>query len=343
MPTWRGAVRRLRGAPLPVPGAAQWRGLSRQSAQDVLDLVYELILVREPDATGAESFLEGLRNGTMTPQELAAVAIASGEWWSVTPFPGLGRSLHFSRMMFVRSLPPATRILDLGGTSLGNATGALVLMGYPYPFDDLVVIDLPSEERNELYREVASPEVTQTALGPVRYRYHSMVDLSDYADGSVDLVYSGQSIEHVPIEVGDTVLSEVRRVLRPGGYLGLDTPNARVDAAAAGRIHRPRSRARVHRRGDARQAHRGGLRGGRRMGSQPRRSQLARRPLRLRPGGHGTRAVPRDRGLLPPVLPVPGPGLTSAAEGGGAASRLTGRIACGREDSNLHPLAGTGT
>ena len=146
----------------------------------------------------------------------------------MTPFPGLGGSLHLSRMMFVRSLPPAKSILDLGGTSLGNATGALVLMGYPYPFDDLVVIDLPSEERNELYREAAAPEVTQTALGPVRYRYHSMVDLSDYADGSVDLVYSGQSIEHVPIDVGDTVLSEVRRVLRPGGYLGLDTPNARV-------------------------------------------------------------------------------------------------------------------
>ena len=53
-------------------------------------------------------------------------------------------------------------------------------MGYPYQFDDLVVIDLPSEERNELYRETDAPEVTQTALGPVRYRYHSMVDLSDY-------------------------------------------------------------------------------------------------------------------------------------------------------------------
>ena len=105
-------------------------------------------------------------------------------------------------MMFVRSLPPAKRILDLGGTSLGNPIGALVFMGYPYAFDDLVVVDLPSEERNELYRETACPEVTQTALGPVRYRYHSMADLSDYADKSVDLVYSGQSIEHVPVDVG---------------------------------------------------------------------------------------------------------------------------------------------
>ena len=159
---------------------------------------------------------------------MAQWAVASGEWWSVTPFPGLGPSLHLSRMMFVRSLPPAKKILDLGGTSLGNASGALVLMGYPYPFDDLVVIDLPSEDRNAIYREDAAHAVTVTALGPVRYRYHSMVDLSDYADASVDLVYSGQSIEHVPFDVADAVLSEVRRVLKPGGHLALDTPNARV-------------------------------------------------------------------------------------------------------------------
>jgi SAM-dependent methyltransferase len=131
-------------------------------------------------------------------------------------------------MVFVRSLPPARRILDLGGTALGNATGALVLMGYPYRFDDLAVIDLPSEERNELYRETGAHPVTETALGPVRYQYHSMADLSGYADGSVDLVYSGQSIEHVPLDVADAVLSEVRRVLKPGGHLALDTPNARV-------------------------------------------------------------------------------------------------------------------
>jgi SAM-dependent methyltransferase len=228
MPTWRGTARRLRGVSRSVPTAVGWRGLSRRSPQDILDIVYELILAREPDATGTASYLEQLRNGTLTPQELAAAAIASGEWWTVSPFPGLARSLHLSRMMFIRSLPRAKVILDLGGTSLGNPIGALVLMGYPYVFDDLVVVDLPSEERDALYREADAPEITQTPIGPVRYRYHSMVDLSDYADGSVDLVYSGQSIEHIPTEAADVVLSEVRRVLRPGGYLGLDTPNARV-------------------------------------------------------------------------------------------------------------------
>ena len=228
MPTVKGALRRVRGAPAPTPGGQGWRGLSPLSAQQVLDVVYELILGREPDPTGTASYLSGLANGSLTPQQVANWAVASGEWWSVTPFPGLGQSLHFSRMMFVRSLPAGKRILDLGGTALGNPTGALVLMGYPYRFDDLVVIDLPSEERNELYREATAHAVTTTALGPVRYRYHSMVDLSDFPDDSVDLVYSGQSIEHVPLEVADVVLSEVHRVLKPGGHLGLDTPNARV-------------------------------------------------------------------------------------------------------------------
>jgi SAM-dependent methyltransferase len=228
MPTVKGALRRVRGAPIPVPGGRGWRVLSKLSAEQALSVAYELILGREPDPTGTASYLPGLESGALTPKQVAQWAIASGEWWSVTPFSGLGQSLHLSRMMFVRSLPPGRRILDLGGTALDNATGALVLMGYPYLFDDLVVIDLPSEERNAIYQENTAHVVTQTALGPVRYRYHSMVDLSDYADDSVDLVYSGQSIEHVPLDVADTVLAEVRRVLRPGGYLGIDTPNARV-------------------------------------------------------------------------------------------------------------------
>src|SRR5438128_9680481 len=100
-------------------------------------------------------------------------------------------------------------------------------MGYPYPFDGLTVIDLPEHERHPLYR---SPEhsIVQSHLGPVTYRYHSMSDLSSYSDESFDLVYSGQSIEHVPEREADHVIREVRRVLRRGGYFAFDTPNARI-------------------------------------------------------------------------------------------------------------------
>jgi SAM-dependent methyltransferase len=55
-----------------------------------------------------------------------------------------------------------------------------------------------------------------------------MTDLGGLADGSFDLIYSGQSIEHVTEDEADKVLAEARRVLRPGGILAVDTPNGPV-------------------------------------------------------------------------------------------------------------------
>ncbi len=201
---------------------------AKLSPEQWLTVVYELLLHRAPDAAGSASYLPPLRAGTQTPAQLAEWVLASGEWWGGVVFTELLPSLHFSRSVFVRSLPKARRILDLGGTSLGSPQGALVLMGYPYSFEELIVIDLPQDERNELYQEQQSLEAFQSALGPVSYRYHSMSDLSAYADDSFDLVYSGQSIEHVPVDEADVVLREAARVLRPGGHLALDTPNATV-------------------------------------------------------------------------------------------------------------------
>jgi SAM-dependent methyltransferase len=125
-------------------------------------------------------------------------------------------------------LPRARRIVDLGGTNLADPRGALVSLGYPYDFESLVIVDLPSDERHELYRSEETGGVVETERGPVTYRYHSMVDLSAFEDSSVDLVYSGQSIEHVPPEAGAHVVKETWRILRPGGHLAVDTPNARV-------------------------------------------------------------------------------------------------------------------
>jgi SAM-dependent methyltransferase len=214
-----------RGQPF---GRRSRRGLARLSPEQALTAVYELLLHRDPDPTGVATYLPGLEAGTMSSAQLAEWILASGEWWTGVTFTELGPSLHFSRSVFVRSLPRAARILDLGGTALGVSQGAMVLMGYPYAFEQLVVVDLPQGDRNDLYKEDNDRHVVDTPLGPVHYHYHSMADLSAYPDGSFDLVYSGQSIEHIPVDLADKVLAEVARVLRPGGHLALDTPNARV-------------------------------------------------------------------------------------------------------------------
>ena len=140
---------------------------------------------------------------------------------------GLHGSLHASRCEFIIGLPPARRIIDVGGGHTADARGAMVALGYPYDFEELVIVDLPPDDRHRLYKSERFVD-NVTERGRVHYEYRSMVDLSFAEEDSVDLVYSGQSIEHVPEVAGDEVLAGAFRALRPGGYLAIDTPNGRL-------------------------------------------------------------------------------------------------------------------
>lgn len=104
-------------------------------------------------------------------------------------------------------------------------------MGYPFDFVSLTIVDLPPDDRHEIYRWDHEPTAIESPNGPVRYAYHSMTDLGRYEDAGFDLVYCGQTIEHVFEDEADHVLAEIHRVLSPGGYLAADTPNARATRA----------------------------------------------------------------------------------------------------------------
>lgn len=201
-------------------------GFDALSADDAVTTAYTMLLKRRPDPGGAAHFAGQLRSGAITRRQMVEVMLSSAEFRQ-QPFEDLNSSMHLSRAVFVKSLPRARRILDLGGTDLADERGALLSLGYPYPFQRLVVVDLPPDDRHELYRAGAFRH-TETELGPVDYAYHSMTDLSGYEENSFDLVYSGQSIEHVTVDEGAEVLSQVHRVLCPGGWFCLDTPNGPV-------------------------------------------------------------------------------------------------------------------
>ena len=199
------------------------------TAEQFLRTAFNVVLNRDPGANEISAMLPALQSGELPREEFVKRLRGSVEFRFRVPFEKstLPHSLHMSRCEFIVSLPRARRILDIGGSDVNNVEGALVAMGYPYPFESLTVIDLPPDERHPMYR---SPEqsVVQSRRGPVTYRYHSMSDLSAFADRSFDLVYSGQSIEHVTeAEVGG-VIGEVWRVLQPGGHFALDTPNGRI-------------------------------------------------------------------------------------------------------------------
>lgn len=192
-------------------------------------MAYNVLLRREPDPDAWRDLTEAMAAGHLNHGDIVDRVRCSSEYRTqvrVSP-DNLHSSLHASRCEFIIGLPPARRIVDLGGGHTTDGRGALVLLGYPYDFDELVVVDLPPDDRHPLYRsERFGPGDSER--GKVRYEYRSMADLSFAEDNSVDLVYSGQSIEHVTPQDAEIVLAESLRILRPGGYLALDTPNGTV-------------------------------------------------------------------------------------------------------------------
>ena len=116
-------------------------------------------------------------------------------------------------------LPAAKVIVDLGG-----AASSIYEMGYPYEFDMITNVDLPPDDRHDMYRDL--PDNNRiTPQGPIRTLLTNMTDLGAIESGSVDLVWSGQSIEHITEADSKLVYAEVLRILKPGGSFCLDTPN----------------------------------------------------------------------------------------------------------------------
>ncbi len=192
---------------------------------------YRRILLREPDPAGFKFYVEQLASGRSDRLRFVWNLLNSEEFHFRFRMVGkqtLQERLHKARCDLVNLLPPANDILDLGGANVEVVEGSLVAMGYPHPFQRITIVDLPPDQRLAQfhYQYERHGEWLTTLRAQVRYIHGSMADLSMLADASMDLVWMGQSIEHVTEPEARHVMAEVYRILRPGGYFCFDTPNA---------------------------------------------------------------------------------------------------------------------
>ena len=84
------------------------------------------------------------------------------------------------------------------------------------------------------FKNLLGVEINDYAVSQAK-KLHPEVDIIKgsafdlpFRDNYFDLVYSGQSIEHITEPECDTVLREVYRVLKPNGFFCVDTPNAKA-------------------------------------------------------------------------------------------------------------------
>jgi SAM-dependent methyltransferase len=223
--------------------------VSQHSPDDLIDLAYKGVLGRGADPAGLatwrerlarvgpEAMIQSLVNSAEFQRRFLHRRVQEGGLDAAKAICGLlvhfqiAKVLHPARLDLVRNVVPAgERVLDLGGAS-GKPQGALLEMGYRHA-RHLTIIDLPLDTRMK-----AGPDV-RTSLThegtEVRYEYHSMADLSRYPSESFDLVWSGQTFEHITEQEGADLFPQVRRVLRRGGIFALDTPNRTITRLTVG-------------------------------------------------------------------------------------------------------------
>ena len=209
------------------------RAMGRLWADVAARMAYRLVLRRPIDPAALAEWRRRLRE-----KPTGLVALVNALFLS-EEYRLLARSeadavvlnyLHHERCRLVRHLPAADVIVDLGGVEPGDPRGCLLVMGYPHRFTRLTIVDVPPNQSLEQQRAVGQFDRHETAQGEVRYIYMPMQQLAQaaIAAGSVDLVWMGQSIEHISEADLDGLLPEIHRVLRPGGWFCFDTPNRRI-------------------------------------------------------------------------------------------------------------------
>jgi SAM-dependent methyltransferase len=194
------------------------------SDKQYIDLAYRMLLGRKADQDSYNYFEDLLHDGKISRSDLLQLLVESVEY-KMRRFNIL-EYIHKARLEMVQTLlPPAEVIVDLGGASPSWQEGCLYGMGYPHRSSKLMIVDLPPNVRLLNATEKQKIVTDYEKCGRIEYHYFSMSKLDFIPAASTDLVWSGESIEHITEKECEECLQQVWRILKPGGYFCLDTPN----------------------------------------------------------------------------------------------------------------------
>jgi hypothetical protein len=125
--------------------------------------------------------------------------------------------LHELRTRAIRRMPPGARVFLSGGCS-----GAW--------YFDWIRQNYPGTIARHVGLEYYHPRPAQLPA-EVEWVCNTLARMDGVATHAVDLVFAGQTVEHIWPEDMMGFLCESHRVLRPGGWIVLDSPNRRITGA----------------------------------------------------------------------------------------------------------------
>ena len=197
------------------------------SEEDYVKLAYIVLLQRKVDDVGLNYWKEKIQSKTFRYKELIDSLYSSPEFIMHYQVP-FSDMLHKGRQQWCNSLEKFDCILDIGGSSPNIAMGALIELGYVHRPREITILDLPEERQYWGKPKFSQDRDYQFEWGTLKYVHgfvENIYNYEDLRDKSFDLIFMGQTIEHIQKDQLGIVLRWIREHLKKGGKFIFDTPN----------------------------------------------------------------------------------------------------------------------
>ncbi|HMS27052.1 MAG TPA: methyltransferase domain-containing protein [Burkholderiaceae bacterium] len=191
-------------------------------------IMYRMVFNRSIDDFGMQVIQARIQAGTFSKLGLLLRMLKSPEFRQ--PYRRIKpiQRLHTARSEWVKQLPPANRVLDIGGSSPTVPEGALIELGYPHKPKELIIFDKPPEQQYWGAPNYSQGEKRVFSWGTVQYMHGYAEDIfgnQDLATQSFDMIFMGQMVEHIHVDKLPALLNWIHEHLNPGGHFYCDTPN----------------------------------------------------------------------------------------------------------------------